>query len=426
MALGHSKSNLKGQLPPDRTGIWWLSPFWLMVGFLTPLFLAIMLLGEINSPALTIRGTRFLDLGYSLGGVSLILLMAITALIGQKIELKGHGAVHERPWARAAWILGLVSLFAYIVWFREIFFSPSTLFGILTGSIRLGRNDIAKAAGFSSLVNFMPIFFALLTHVWTTKPEAVSKWLKILALVLLVLTVFRVYVWSERLALIEVGVAIMVPYVCARHASMKPAGRRAVAVLPFIGIPVVLAYFGLGEYFRSWQSDFYQGKMPFWEFIAGRFASYYYTSLNNGAGLLSTQDWPSYKFENTLDFARKMPWIIGALFRYYVDIDQNSLGVFLSRYADAEFNNPSGVYSVVFDVGVVGAIVYFGALGFLVGLLYRSIMKGQARGVLLYPMCFVMMLELYRYPYFGSSRAFTAILGVLLTLYLLSRRKSES
>jgi hypothetical protein len=423
MTLSHSNSSLAKTLHHVRTGIWWLSPFWLMVGFLIPLFLAIMLLGEINSPALTIRGTRFLDFGYSLGGMSLILLMAITAMIGQKIELKGHGPVHERPWSRAAWILGIVSLFAYIIWFREIFFSPSTLFGILTGSIRLGRNDIAKTAGFSSLVNFMPIFFALLTHVWTTKPGAVSKWLKTLALVLLVLTVFRVYVWSERLALIEVGVAVMVPYVCARHASMGPGGRRLVTILPFIGIPVVLAYFGIGEYFRSWQSDFYQGKMPFWEFIAGRFASYYYTSLNNGAGLLVTQEWPTYKFENTLDFAQKMPWLIGAIFRYYIDLDHNSLALFLSKYADPEFNNPSGVYSVVFDIGIGGSVAYFSCLGFFVGLLYRSIMTGQARGVLLYPMCFVMLLELYRYPYFGSSRAFTAVLGVLLTLYLLSKGK---
>jgi hypothetical protein len=407
-----------------RKGIWWLSPFGLIVGFLIPIFFGIMLLGEIRSPALTVRGIRYLDIGYSLVGIGLMALMALTALIGQQIQFKGHSVpVHERNWEVPAWVLGLISVFAYMVWFREIFFSPATLFGILTGSIQMGRDQIAKAPGVSSLVNFMPIFFALFTHVLTTRPSAVSKALRCLAALLVALTVFRVYVWSERLALIEVGVAVVVPWVCARHQSMSPGWRRMVFFLPLIGLPFVILYFGIGEFFRSWQSDFYQGKMPFWEFVTGRFASYYYTSLNNGAGLLVTQTWPTYKFEFTMAFAYKAPWILGALFRYYSELDYSSLGYFLQRYADPEFNNPSGLYTVVYDLGVAGALVYFSVLGFLCGLLYRAIIDGRARGVLLYPMCFVMMLELYRYPYFGESRSFTAFLGVGLTMLLLARKK---
>jgi len=411
----------------SRKGIWWLSPFGLIIGFLIPIFFGILLLGEIRSPALTVRGIRYLDLSYSLAGIGLMTLMALTALIGQQIQLKGPGLpVHERNWAPAAWALGLVSVFAYMFWFREIFFSPATLFGVLTGSIQMGRDQISKAPGVSSLVNFMPIFFALFTHVLMTRPAAVSKALRWLAALLVGLTVFRVYVWSERLALIEIGVAVMVPLLCARHESMSPGWRRLVFLLPLIGLPFVVLYFGIGEFFRSWQSDFYQGKMPFWEFVTGRFASYYYTSLNNGAGLLVTQTWPTYKFEFTMAFAYKAPWILGALFRYYSELDYFSLGYFLQRYADPEFNNPSGLYTVVYDLGVAGALVYFSVLGFLCGLLYRAIIDGRSRGVLLYPMCFVMMLELYRYPYFGESRSFTALLGVGLAMLLLARKKRTS
>lgn len=419
------QSGVGRQAPPRalKEGIWWLSPFGLIVGFLIPVFLSIMLLGEIRSPALTVRGIRFLNLEYSLLGVGLMAVMALMALVGQKIELKGRGAIHDRNWVPAAWTLGLISFFAYLFWFREIFFSPATLWGILSGSIRMGRDQIAKAPGLSSLVNFMPIFFALFTHVVMTRPAAVGRGLRWLAGALVVLTIFRVYVWSERLALIEIGVAVVVPLVCASYGGMAPAWRRLVFFLPIIGLPIALGYFGLGEYFRSWQSDFYQGKMPFWEFAAGRFASYYYTSLNNGVGLLVTQAWPTYNFEYTLAFAYKMPWIFGAVFRYYLELDYSSLGYFLTKYADVEFNNPSGIYSVVLDVGIVGALIYFGFLGFLSGVLYRSILNGQARGVLLYPMCFVMLLEIYRYPYFGESRSFTAFIGVCLTLYLLSLKK---
>lgn len=408
----------------SRRGIWWISPFGLIVGFLIPVFLLIMLLGEIRSPALTVRGIQYLDIGYSLGGIGLMALMALAALVGQQVQIKGSGTpVHERNWAVAAWVIGIIGVFAYMVWFRKIFFSPATLFGVLTGSIRMGREEISTATGVSSLVNFMPVFFALFTHVLVTQPQKVSRSLRWLAISLLLLTIFRVYVWSERLAMIEIGVAVLVPFVCAKCGSMSPGSRRLVSLLPLIGLPLLILYFGVGEYFRSWQSDTYQGKMPFWEFAAGRFATYYYTSLNNGAGLLHTQNWPSFKFEFTLAFAYKAPWIFGALFRYYSELDFSSMGYFLKRYADPEFNNPSGVFTVVYDLGVAGAMTYFSVLGFVSGLLYRAIIDGRARGVLLFPLCFIMMLELYRYPYFGESRSFTAFLGVCLALLIIGAKR---
>lgn len=407
-----------------RRGLWWISPFGLIVVFLIPMFLLIMLLGEIRSPALTVRGIRYLDIGYSLGGVGLMALMALAALVGQQVQVKGHATpVHERNWAAAAWVLGLIAVFAYLVWFREIFFSPSTLFGILTGSIRMGRDEISTATGVSSLVNFMPVFFALFTHVLVTQPHKVSRSLRWLAVSLVLLTIFRVYVWSERLAMIEIGVAVMVPFVCARYGSMSPGARRLAFLLPLIGLPLVILYFGVGEFFRSWQSDTYQGKMPFWEFVAGRFATYYYTSLNNGAGLLHTGVWPDFKFEHTLSFAYKAPWIFGALFRYYTDLEYSSMTYFLNTYADPEFTNPSGVFTVVYDLGVAGAMIYFSVLGFLSGFLYRAIIEGRARGVLLFPLFFIMMLELYRYAYFGQSRSFTAFLGVGLALLIIGAKR---
>jgi hypothetical protein len=407
-----------------RRGLWWISPFGLTVGFLIPVFLVIMFLGEIRSPAMTVRGIRYLDIGYSLGGIGLMALMALAALVGQQVQIKGDGVpIHERNWAAAAWVLGIIGVFAYLVWFRVIFFSPATLFGVLTGSMRLGRDEISTATGLSSLVNFMPVFFALFTHVLVTQPQKVSRALRWLAFSLMLLTLFRVYVWSERLAMIEVGVGVMVPLVCAKYGSMSPGARRLVFLLPIIGLPVLILYFGLGEFFRSWQSDTYQGKMPFWEFAAGRFATYYYTSLNNGAGLLHTNDWPNFKYEFTLAFAHKAPWLFGALFRYYTELDSSSMGYFLRRYADPEFNNPSGVFAVVYDLGVAGAMIYFSVLGFLSGVLYRAIIDRRVRGVLLFPLCFIMMLELYRYPYFGESRSFTAFLGAGLAFAIIGTKR---
>lgn len=407
-------------------GIWWLSPCGLILGLLIPIFLVILLLGEINSPGMTVRGIRFLNWKYSLLGIAIMLLMALTAYIGQQIDLKGHGEIKDRNWSLPAWILGLVTLFAYLYWFRQILFSPATLFGVLTGSIFMGRDQIAATAGVSSLANFMPAFFSLISYLLATKPERVSVRLRILAATLVVLTIFRVFVWAERLALIELAVAVSVPVLCAFISKNPGRWRRVALILPLIALPLLILYFGVAEYFRSWQSDFYRGKMPFWEFVLGRFGSYYYTSLNNGVGLLETQAWPTYQYENVLMFLHKAPWLVGAIFRYYMELDGPALSLFLNRYADLEFNNPSGIYSVIFDVGVPWALIYFSLIGFFSGVMYRSLLAGQARGVLLYPMCFVMLLEVYRYPYFGTSRAFTTTIGVALALFLLRKAKAST
>jgi hypothetical protein len=236
--------------------------------------------------------------------------------------------------------------------------------------------------------------------------------------------VFRVYVWSERLALIELGVSVAIPVFCVLYNDGRRRRLRAfINMMPLIAVPLLLGYFGFAEYFRSWQSDFYQGKRPFWEFVAGRLASYYYTSLNNGAGMMETQNWPTYKFEYSLAFALKAPAMLGPLFKYYVGGGASSVTKFLMLYGDEEFNNPSGIYSIFMDVGVPGALIYFATFGFLCGVLYRALIAGHARGVVLYPLFFIALLEMYRYPYLGESRSFTALIGAGVALYFLSKRK---
>lgn len=405
-------------------GIWWLSPTGLILCFLIPIFLAIGLLGEVKSPGLTVRGLIFMNRDYSLLGIGIMLLLAVMAYIGQQIRLRPHGEIWDRPWERAAWFLGLVSLVAYLVWFKEILFVPQNLFGMVTGTLRMSRQEIGNAPGVTSLVNFCPVFFSLVTYVWANRPELISRRMRALVITLVFLTIFRVYAWSERLALIELAVAVAVPAGAVIYQRTKShAIRILVVILPLVGLPMLAIFFGIAEYFRSWQSDFYQGRMEFWEFALGRLASYYYTSLNNGAGLLETQHWPTYNFEYSMYFAHKAPWLFGRIFSYYMEFQGVSITPFLKNYGDMEFNNPSGIYSIFMDVGIPGAIAYFAILGTLSGLMYRAMLEGRARGVLLYPMFFIMLLEIYRYLYFGQSRAFTAILGISIALALISKNK---
>lgn len=401
-----------------------MSPSGLAIGFLLPVFLAIIVSGAYGTDALTLRSAVFLKPWHMGIGVCLIIAMAIGSKVGEKIELKSHASIIDRNWKPVLWSYGLISLGAYIFWFKNIFFSPSTLLAVLTGSLKLSRSELSMTAGVTSLVNLLPIYFAIVSHLLVTTPNRVPTSIKLLSATLFVLTLFRVYVWSERLALIELLVATLLPFILQQTSNQKnKLTSRIILLGPIIGIPALILYFGAAEYFRSWQSDFYNTKSSFWGFAISRLGSYYYTSLNNGAGLLELFNWPNYHFEYTLQFAHKAPALIGPLFRYYTNTTSSSIDEFLTSYADPEFNNPSGIYTTIFDLGIAGAFYYFSIIGFAGGILYTSFKNKEASGIVFYPLFFIMMLEVYRYPYFGSSRAFTSILGGFLAIWIMGRNR---
>jgi hypothetical protein len=228
-------------------------------------------------------------------------------------------------------------------------------------------------------------------------------------------TIFRVYAWSERLALIEVAVPLALAAACRLYGSTRYLYRLIAQLGPYAGIPLLVLYFGIAESARSWTSATYHQKLGFWPFVIGRFTSYYYTSLNNGAGMLATSSWPSYKFEFTMEWLHKAP-VIGHIFSAFVNLRYLELTRFLYGYGDEEFNNPSGIYGVIYDLGLPLGIVYFAMAGFLGALLFGAYRARRPAGLFLYPMFLLSYLEVLRYPYFGSSRAFTWVLGILVAL----------
>ena len=407
-------------------GVWWLCPLWLMVFFIIPLYGLVYLIGDLNSKELTIRGLRFLDFGYLMLGLSMLLMMSLGAWLGGLLKFERNTEYMDGRWEGALLTIGLMCVCAYVFWFKEIFFSPATLLKIFTGGGRPSRTDIGAVKGVTSIVSFLPVYFSLVAHIWTSYPERMTRRLRALTWVLVGLTIFRVYIWSERLALIELMCSVALPitfYVQNRvhHKAIK----RLLPVLPFLAIPVLLLYFGVFEFFRSWQSNFYNGKSEFWGFAAGRLGTYYYTALNNGAGLLATSNWPTYQFEHTLSWLHKAPAGLGRIFDYYTNFQSSGSGVFLSTYGDPEFNNPSGIFTVIVDMGLAPALLYFFLFGFVAGALYRAYAYGRVVAVVIYPIFFIALLEVMRIPYLGASRAFTAVLGAGFALLIIRSGRSR-
>jgi hypothetical protein len=398
---------------------WWASPVGITLGFLLPMLMLIAYVGASNFSGLTVRGISFLSADYIALGAGALLVVCLSSWIGSQIALAHEKIVRPKDyaWDRAAWVTGGAALLAYLIFFRGFLTHPLLLVQTLTGAYRPNRDNMELTAGITSFENFAPVFFSIYAYRVIRLRARVSRLQHALCGVLLFLTALRVYAWSERLALIEAGV----PFALSVAARIGESRTRIAAWMarggPYLVFPVFILYFSVAEYFRSWQSSTYNQLSGFWEFSLGRLASYYYTSLNNGAGILATSNWPDFRFAYTLEWLHRAPFI-GPMFSHYVGLREKGTGQFLKKFGDPEFNNPSGIYTVLFDLGLPLGVIYFSLLGLAAGMAFRAYRAGSFVGVIGYPILFLTLLELFRYPYLGASRGFAWALGICVAAFI--------
>jgi hypothetical protein len=288
--------------------------------------------------------------------------------------------------------------------------STTAMFGL--------RETLNRIAGVTSLVNLQSLLAVL---VFTYRPLTGKQlprryWRLMIALT--IACVLRAWLWSERLALIE----LVLPIIIATLAKAAPEQRlrlfRPLAFAPLVGLAAVFAVFAVGEYFRSWQFYQYVFSGSFSEFAAVRFAGYYATALNTGAALCSQND-PLYAPTETAEWFYRFP-----LWQLVDEKDRLSafnIGSFLEAYLDPEFNNTSGVFMPLFDFGPVLGLLCWTMLGAISGYLFRLFALGQVSGLLFFPVWFIGIAEILRVFYWGDSRFLTVIVGGLVLTRFLQR-----
>ncbi|HEY1227326.1 MAG TPA: O-antigen polymerase [Ramlibacter sp.] len=420
------------KLAPEDTGPmaprslpWWTRPSAVNLLFILPMLLVVLWAGASDFSGLTIRARSYLSAPYVALCIALVIVSSAGAWLGESMRPRNVLHCADADLARTACGLGVVVLAAYVFWFRVVMLDPVLLWNVLLGLEKPDRTEIGMVAGVTSLVNLSPVFFTLAGYLLFARRQ--RGWpLVSLTVVLLLLTVFRAYLWSERLALAEVAIPLALAVLSAWSPRPAQRVRRALFFLgPYAALPAVFLFFAVAEFFRSW--SYYDARMEFWEFALGRFVSYYYTSLNNGAGMLATMDWPDGSFQHVLLWLHKFPFGIGLSFSDMVGLNEYGMESpptaaareFLARYGDPEFNTPSGFLSVTFDLGVPGAMLYYFLTMLASGVLYTRYRRGDLPALMLYPSVLVALFETFRYPYWGQSRAFVWFLGALAVLAVL-------
>lgn len=402
--------------------LWWLRPAPLMLVLVLPVYLSYLMF-----PFENVVPKRYVPSIEYLWGIALILLIATGAWLASQ----GAGsAVHRSaPDARRATplrvdipatylaVLLAATLLAYAVWFGPLLGNPGKVIELLTGVRGNLRDEIETQPGITTLTQCGVAFIVLYVikrHAGMTPP---APWERAAVVLIFALTAVRTVLWSERLALIEATVAYVVTQAAFLRLRSLDAWRFA-ATLPFVGTLLLYVAFTVTEYFRSWV--FYRNVYDsVWTFSFERLTSYYAVATNSGIGLLRENSrWPEYTGHYVLEWAYRLPFV-GEVLSDLVDNDaREQYRRFLEDHARIEFNNPTGFFITTFDIGYVGAALYFFAAGLLVGVAWKSWFRHRIGGLMFYPFCFLFLLELLRFNYFAASR-FIPIAGSLLVAFLI-------
>jgi hypothetical protein len=391
---------------------WWIHPGKLALCFFVPLYLALVyLVPELWPSVILLKGPLYIRGSLAATGLVMLVLFGAGGLLGTHVafrerELRGHTI--DPFWLG---LVGVLTVVAYAIWFFPV---------LLHGQLSVDRNDLNQTPGVTSFTQMGVPFVVCFLHCRLAGGQKFTPLLTGLLYSVLFLTIVRVFLWKERLALIEMGVpaALVILVHGTPQTNVGRVLRRAIARWgPYLAVPALLAVFTVTEYFRSWQTYSHTQSRSLFEFMTSRVVTYYFTALNNGAGLLATHEWPTFDFFFSANWLYHLPGGVGdALYTALIGYKNSPESSFLTTYGDPEFNNMSGIFPILCDVGTVGAGLYFSAFGLIAGMLHRSMRRGSRIGGMLYPPVFVGCLEVLRTPYLNSSRIVLLAFGTLLLL----------
>jgi len=281
------------------------------------------------------------------------------------------------------------------------------------------KQALQGIAGVTSLTQVGIAFVVVATWVLVTRWQRRLAWQ--LAIVLL-LSLVRSFVASERLALVEVAVPAVVIVVLAAGRSRVRARRLAASWAPVVLTPLVFVLFAAFEYSRSWQFFKTRTDESFPVFALIRLVGYYATSYNNGQLHLDHDPFPGRLPLDSIAAFWTAPGIaqLGLYDRLSAPAPAVSQDV-LERFGNPEFNNPGGLTTPFVDFGTAGGFLFFVVAGLVIGLLFRGFLEGSPVGTLLYPMVVTGLLDLPRYLYWTQGRVVPAVLALLVVALYVGR-----
>ena len=391
---------------------WWLHPSKVLAFLLIPLYC----LMYVWAPEDVLLGfQRFFTGSYFWLGLAYLLMVLLGSCLAVSLRYGQPSLARVKVPSFYLDMLAWLTVAAYLLWFRDIFRNPGLLFTLLRGDAVASnalRNFVTTIPGVTTLSQLGVVYMVFYSYRrFVLRLPQGRRRFDCYAVLIVGLTLFRALVWAERLALIEVFLATAVVLISFRPPASRLL-RLALRFAPLLGFMGLVLIFGAFEFYRSWAAWHQFSEASFWDFVLLRIARYYYTALNNGAGVLHTGEWPDWRLMHTFSWFYRFP-ILGEVFFRGFEVT-SPVPVFLQRFGVPEFTNASGIFTVFYDLGSLGGLLYGFAFGVLLGYSYKTCLRMSGLGVVLYPALYMGLLEIFRILYLGESRAFPIVAFLLL------------
>jgi hypothetical protein len=432
-------------MKPESRQLWWLNPAWIagMMGVVVSL--AAYLIPEPMYREFW-RTPKYFDGHFLLLSLSMTGLFALgaTAAMGSGGGPRRSDWKEGLPWdllTKFFWVCFYGSVAGYAVWAGAAVARGANLalvMGVFTGEKHAAEQMkdvyLVTISGVTTMTQL-----GLAAVVLGVMIGAAQGWklVRMPIAILFGLAVVRALFNSERLAIIELAIPVVVlsiRLVVLESPRFTGRVRTMLTFLPLAGGTFLFSLFSCSEYFRSWSSYYSGGSMNFWTFASVRLLGYYTTALNNGALMVSRIDTVGAPF-STLPFLWRFPpfsFLVTAIYpNLRIDnADFDPYMQILGREANQEFNNPSGLLPPIVDFGVPGALLFWLLAGLLCGLLYRWFREGKISGLLFYPLFFTGVTETTRILYWGGGRVVTSYvalipLALLCTAHMRKERRAQ-
>lgn len=405
--------------------VWWLYPSRLVWFLLVPVYLACSFMGPealsiYSHPANYIEGWVFWL------GLAGLFSFGVSAWFA---ETRPAPSVAPIPFPVAALNKALVVFFVLAISSALLFLAPALANPALVMALASGtsgaqhelRETLYQLPGVTSFISMQSLCVVLFVNYkrWSGAAQVpvVFRWAMA---ALVVLCLLRAWLWSERLAFLELAL----PAVVSIALFMRQ--RRALVFAPLIGAVGIFVLFAVAEYFRTWQEVRHATDMSFFSYVTARFAGYYATALNNGAAIVRFLE-PVYTPVNTGQWFYKFPlWPLldikmeGSLMMAFDDWFR-----LMSTRTNVAFTNPSGLFMPFYDLGPSVGLMLWVFLGGISGFLARSMRLGRPFGRVLFPVWFVGIPEILRIFYWGYTRFFPVLVASVLLAVYLSRVSGE-
>lgn len=426
--------------------LWWLNPAWVVGVMGVVVALAAYLVPE--SMYRTYWFTpKFFESGPLWTTLACVGVFTFGAAAGGFRLLHGNRPPDAQwsdhiPWKLTCRLFNVcfyLALIGYVAWAGVAASRGATLelaLGVLRGD--KGASSLMKEvylvtiSGVTTLtqLGLVVVVLGVLIGVHFGWRRVIFKWA-----ILLLFTLARALMNSERLALMELvvpAVVLGVRMAILDSRRLKGFLWTMLRIAPLLGYGGLIVVFGASEYFRSWVNYYAGGDLNFWQFVSLRLLGYYVTALNNGALLTQRIDPTGAPFF-TFHALWRLPVIGGLVESIYPNLsvaynDTDPYMRFLEAEANPEFNNGGGFLLPILDFGFAGALLYWLLAGLICGVLYRAFQLKRPAGMVLFPLIFIGAIELPRIIYWAEGRVLlpmVILIGYALACAYYSRRQEH-